>query len=310
MSYPRSFLALVLAGLLWGTGGLAGALLQSRTGLHPVSVAAYRLLVGGGLATAALLALRVPVPRTAAAGRRLLAAGALIALFQACYFGAVGLTSVSLATLLTIGSAPVFVAAATGERGPKALTSIALAVTGLALLAGAPSTTDTWHTIGGIALSLTSGAGFAALTLLTRRPVPGLTGGATTALGLLVGGILLLPLALPAGMSLPADGDVLLIAAYLGIIPTALAYGAYFAGLRGAPAVTAALCSMLEPLTATVLAVLVLDDRMTAWGTGGAVLLFAALVLNAVPSRPTPGRGRPTDPRRAPVRQRSGQCPR
>ncbi|GAA4441825.1 hypothetical protein GCM10023148_49020 [Actinokineospora soli] len=120
-------------------------------------------------------------------------------------------------------------------------------------------------------------------------------------MGLLVGGGLLLLLALAAGMALPAGGDVLLIAAYLGIVPTALAYGAYFAGLRGAPAVTAALCSMLEPLTATVLAVVLLDDRMTAAGVVGAALLFAALVLNAVPAR-----RRPTGPRRARVPQRSG----
>lgn len=289
MSSTRSLFFLVLAGLLWGTGGLAGALLQQRTGLHPIAVAAYRLLIGGGLAALALLALRVRVPRTAAVGRRLLAAGALLALFQAGYFGAVALTSVSLATLLTIGSAPVFVALATGERGRRALAAVALAVTGLALLAGDPATTDAWRAAAGAALSLASGAGFAALTLLTRRPLPGLSSGATTACGLLVGGVLLLPLALPAGMALPADPGALLIALYLGLVPTAVAYGAYFVGLRGAPAVTAALSSMLEPLTATLLAVLVLHDRMTPPGVLGAALLAVALVLNAAPARQATG---------------------
>ncbi|MGX7826617.1 DMT family transporter [Actinokineospora sp. 24-640] len=280
---------LFLAGLLWGTGGLAGALLQSRTGLHPVAVAAYRLLIGGGLAAFALSSRLSNLPRTTAAVRRLLAAGALIGLFQAGYFGAVVLTSVSLATLLTIGSVPVFVALATlRDPQPRTLVAIALAVTGLALLAGTPGDGPLPHTAGGILLSLLSGAGFAALTILNRRLVPGLTSGATNALGLLVGGVLLLPLALPLGMVLPLRADVLLIAAFLGAVPTAVAYGAYFAGLRGSPAVTAALASMLEPLTATVLAVLFLGDRLTIAGTVGATLLAAALLLNALSPAPEP----------------------
>lgn len=44
---PRGTALLVLAGLLWGTGGLAGSLLASRTGMQPVAVAAFRLLLGG-----------------------------------------------------------------------------------------------------------------------------------------------------------------------------------------------------------------------------------------------------------------------
>jgi DME family drug/metabolite transporter len=40
---------LVLAGVLWGTGGLFGSLLAARTGLSPLAVAGYRLAVGGAL---------------------------------------------------------------------------------------------------------------------------------------------------------------------------------------------------------------------------------------------------------------------
>ncbi|GGS49252.1 membrane protein [Actinokineospora fastidiosa] len=285
----------MLAGLLWGTGGLAGALLQSRTGLHPVAVAAYRLLIGGGLATLALAAAVRGVPRTAAVGRRLLAVGGLVAFFQAGYFGAVELISVSTATLLTIGSVPVFVAVACRDRRGRTLVAVGLAVVGLALLAGGPITGDLRRTAVGVALSLAAGAGFAAVTVVTRRPIPGLGGGVTTALGLLLGGLLLLPLALPLGMAVPLRADVLVTAAFLGVVPTAVAYGAYFAGLRGAPAVTAAVASMLEPLTATVLAVILLDDRLTAAGVVGACLLAVALVLTAVPARYRPT-GRPGVP--------------
>lgn len=285
MSHGRSMSLLVLAGALWGTGGLAGALLQASADLHPIAVAAYRLLIGGGLATLVLAGRLARLPRTAAVARRLLAVGALMGLFQAGYFGAVLLTSVSLATLIAIGSAPVFVAvgaAALDRRRPggRTLVSIALAVAGLALLAGTPTAAGAWRLAGGVALALLSGAGFAALTLVNRRPAAGLDSGVTTGLGLLVGGVMLLPVALPLGMGAPATAEVLLTAAFLGAVPTAAAYGAYFAGLRGAHPVAAALAAMLEPLTATALSAVVLGDRLGPAGVVGAVLLAAALAVD------------------------------
>ncbi|MEV4311308.1 DMT family transporter [Actinocrispum sp. NPDC049592] len=276
---------LILAGVLWGTGGLSGALLGELTGLHPLAVAAYRLLIGGGLATVAVVTRSKALPRSGMAVRRLLAAGGLLAVFQATYFAAVTLTSVSLATLVSIGSAPVVVAVVTSIRErqlPQRTTAlcIALAVTGLAMLAGMPSTRDTWHTLAGVALALVAGTGFAIFTMISRHRVAGLSTGVTTGLGLLVGGLLLLPVALPLGMTLPMHTDVLLTAAFLGTVPTAVAYGFYFTGLRHAHPVMAALAAMLEPLTATVLSVAFFHDSLGPTGIAGAVLLGTALAVN------------------------------
>ena len=46
---PFSVLYLVASGLLWGTGGVTGTLLGRAAGLSAISVAAWRLLAGGGL---------------------------------------------------------------------------------------------------------------------------------------------------------------------------------------------------------------------------------------------------------------------
>ena len=51
---PISTLYLVLSGFLWGTGGLIGTLFGQATGLSAMSVAACRLLAGGGLIVAFL----------------------------------------------------------------------------------------------------------------------------------------------------------------------------------------------------------------------------------------------------------------
>jgi DME family drug/metabolite transporter len=91
-------------------------------------------------------------------------------------------------------------------------------------------------------------------------------------------------------MAVPLTGPVVLLTAYLGVVPTALAYGAFFLGVRHAGATAAALASVLEPLTATLLAVAFYGERLTAAGVAGAALIVAALALHHAPSR----RGRVT----------------
>ncbi|MFF5988623.1 DMT family transporter [Prauserella flavalba] len=277
--------SLVVAGVLWGTGGLAGSLLSERAGLHPLAVAAYRLLLGGAFAVLFLWAtgrLRA-LPRTRAAVVRLLLAGVLLGLFQACYFAAVSLTSVSIATMTTIGSVPVFVALATAvalRRAPRLPTvvSIAGALLGLVLLRWSPDGAgEGWETIAGLAFALGAGAGFATLTLATGKPVEGLDPLRTTAFGCLLGGVALLPAALWFGAAVPLNADVLALAVYLGAVPTALAYAAYFRGLANSHPVLAALSALLEPLTAAVLAAVLLGERLGVAGWCGAALLVAAI---------------------------------
>ncbi|MEU9688993.1 DMT family transporter [Amycolatopsis japonica] len=279
----RSSAALVLAGVLWGTGGLAGSLLASRAGLHPLSVAAYRLLIGGVIATGYLWltgGLR-GLPRTPQARRRLLAVGGLFALFQTSYFASVSLSSVSVATMTTIGSAPVLLAVATvvkTRRLPGAWTAVSLAgsLAGLALLQWTPGQEVN---VAGVLFALLAAAGFAALTLVTATRVEGLDPLPTTAFGCLIGGAALTPAALWFGMAVPLQADVLVLVVYFGVVPTALAYAAYFRGLESAHPVLAALSALLEPLTAALLSMAVLGERLGAVGWCGAVVLIAALAV-------------------------------
>jgi drug/metabolite transporter, DME family len=281
-------LCLVLAGLLWGTGGLSGTLLGRAAGLSPLSVAALRLLAGGAL----IVAFRVVPGRRWPSGRaartRVAMIGLLAATFQAAYFSAVSLTSVSLATLVTIGATPVIVLAAELLLGRRrldrlALVRTALALAGLSLLVGLPSGGyGSAAVLESAALALLASAGFAALTLAGTVPVPGLGEETVTGLGFTVGGLVLLPLAVVAGgLAFQPTAAALGWLAALAVGPTALAYTLYFRGLRGAPASTGALLSLLEPLTATVLSVAFLGNRLGPAGIAGAVLLAAAVVSGA-----------------------------
>lgn len=138
--------------------------------------------------------------------------------------------------------------------------------------------------VGGVIMSLVSGAGFSLLTLVVARSLPGQH--VITSFSLLLGGVFLLPFGLVGGMGVPLSGDVFVLLGFLGLVPTALAYGAFFLGLRRAPATAAALATMLEPLTATVLAVAFYGERLSSAGIVGAVLIGVALgVYYLAPAR-------------------------
>jgi drug/metabolite transporter, DME family len=284
----------VLAGLLWGTGGLTGALLGRTAGLSPLAVAALRLLTGGALVAVFRVIPRRQWPAGRAAWTRIAITGVLAATFQAAYFSAISLTSVSLATLVTIGGTPVIVQAAgllLGRRGLErsAVATTALALTGLGLLVGLPAGGfSPAATLASAGLALLASAGFATLTLIASTPVPGLDEETLTGLGFAAGGLALLPLAAVAG-GLAFRPDLIAIGwlATLAVGPTALAYTLYFRGLRVAPASTGALLSLLEPLTATVLSVLLLGNRLSPAGLAGASLLAIA-VLSTTLGRPAP----------------------
>jgi drug/metabolite transporter, DME family len=282
---------LVLSGVLWGTGGLLGRMLADAAGLSSFAVATYRLGVGGLLIVGYLRVTGRPLPCSRAAWRRIAVTGALAALFQAAYFTAVTLTSVSLATLVTIGSSPVLVLLARRRSvGRRQVAGVVLAVLGLCLVVGLPAdghgTTPAGHVLLAAAFAVLAAAGFSAMTLIAERPVPDLDDAATAGLAFTIGGALLLPVTLAtSGLSFVPDARSVGLLIALGLVPTAVAYTSYFRGLRTAPAALGALMALLEPLTAAVLAAVLLGDRLGGVGTAGALLLGAAVVLAGLGSR-------------------------
>ncbi len=68
--------------------------------------------------------------------------------------------------------------------------------------------------------------------------------------------------------------------AYLGVVTTALAYLLFYAGMRTTAGSVAAVLTLLEPLVASVLAVVVLGERLRFSAVAGGGLLLAAVVLS------------------------------
>jgi DME family drug/metabolite transporter len=70
--------------------------------------------------------------------------------------------------------------------------------------------------------------------------------------------------------------------AYLGLVPSALAYVLFFSGLTAVSAAKAAVTALIEPLAAAVIAVLFLHERLTAVSVSGGLILLVAVIVAAL----------------------------
>jgi drug/metabolite transporter, DME family len=282
--------------LLWGTTGIGVRIINDRSGLSAVPIGCYRLAIAA--VVLALLFRGSGLRRWQTAWRRhrwsLVFAGAGLGGYQALYFIGVQYVGVSVSTLVSLAVAPVALTVASAlvaQQRPAvhALVTVGCAVGGLTVISLASTSTSAAapHPILGILASLGSGAGYAATTVLNRRLAaegdPLLLTAATSGIGALV----LVPIALPIGMPVPSDPVVLGWLGYIGVVSTVIAYGLFYTGLRSTSSQVVGVLTLLEPLTATVLAVAFLGESLTALGWFGAVLLLVAIAVLYV-RRPEP----------------------
>jgi DME family drug/metabolite transporter len=283
--------------LLWGTTGVAVRIIQERTGLSAVTVGFYRVLIAA--LVVALASRRRFVQVGVSLFRRhpvaLVVSGAGFGAYQALYFIGVQDVGVSISTLVSLGVAPVALAigAAVQRRRLPQLGSMAVlacAVVGLALVSvrtqsGLPAP----HPLLGVLASVGSGLGYAAITALSRRmshedPL------ALTGLTSTIGAIVLFPFAIAAGLAMPRDGVASWWLFYIGVVPTIFAYGLFYRGLRSTSSEVAGVLTLLEPLTAAVLAAIVVHEALTGWAIAGGCLMLLAVAALYV-RRPAPDVG-------------------
>jgi DME family drug/metabolite transporter len=211
--------------------------------------------------------------------------GAMMALYQVCYFGAIQRVGVSIAVLVTLCTAPVIVALLSAAFLRERLTwpmlaALVCALIGTALLIDLqPGGATTGDMLIGVLLALGSAAGYAVIALLSRALAGRYHPLQSTSIGFAVGAVMLLLLALPTGfvVSYPAAAWLQLL--YLGVVPTALAYFIFFTGMKHTSATVASIATLIEPLTATILAMLLFGERLGPTGWMGALLLIGAMLL-------------------------------
>ncbi len=289
---------IVLTAVLWGTAGIASRFIYGMSDLSSIWVATWRVALAAPLLLL-LCTVMVGGDWWRVQSRRDLGIMGLLGLgmagYQLCYFQAIAEMGVTIAVLVDLCSAPIMVALLAGILLGERLTMptfvalvVAIVGTALLILAGpAANSSNVQVTTSGVLLALGAGFFYAVMTLcgrvLSRRyhPLQPITLAFSfaavlmlVAASLTVGGSL--------AYALPVWGWLL----YLGVVPTALGYFFFLSGLKTVSATVASVATLLEPLTAAVLAWLLFDERLGAGGIVGGVLLLISMVILAVPPRP------------------------
>ncbi len=294
-SARRGIVAISVTGMLWATIGISVRLLQDHADLDSVVILFWRLVVAGlalvlivGANGARSLLAEVRRPDR---GARLLVVSVGSIGFQLSYFYAVADVGVAVATLVTLGLAPVAAVGVESARArhwpaPLTLAVLICALTGLALVSLSGSTEIVApHPTRGLILAVLSGLLYAGSTLISRGLSGRLSPQVLTAGTTLIGLVLLLPPALVMGAAVPLTAPVLGGLAYLGLVTTVIAYMLFYLGLRTTPGGVAMVLTLLEPATAVVLAAVLLAEPITLTSGSGALLVLTAVaVLSLAPS--------------------------
>ena len=303
-SARTGLLQVCAAGVLWGTGGLVVTVLHERDGLGAMTVSAWRMalaavaLVGfaavTGRSRAVLGTMRAhPVPA--------ILVGCGTALYQGLYFASVLLVGVSVATVVALGLAPILAAVWEHARvrtwpSWREVAVLAAALVGLVLIsvnAGHGSAGAADDPTLGLVLAVASGATYAATTVLGHVLAQEVDPVALTTCSTAAGAFALAPfLAVAAVTGQPVigwDPVTLTLLTYLGVVTMALSYGLLYAGLRTTSGSAATVATLVEPLAAALLAVVLLDERLP-WTAllGGALILTAVVALRPNEQRPAP----------------------
>ena len=291
---PAAVWALVVSCVLWGTTGTAASFLPDA--VSPLAIGASTMTIGGALLFVVNRRDALGVMRDRAVRPWLLAAAAGMVAYPLAFYASMDLAGVAIGNVVSLGSGPLFAALLEWRVQRSRLTgrwmlSAGIAIGGMALLVavghGDDSPVDAASIPAGVALGLLAGAGYALFTFASTVVIrAGHSGRGTMGAAF---GLAALPLAgvlLVLGGPLLASAGSIGIALYLAVGPMFLAYLFFAVGVRDLPSSTVTVITLLEPLVATLLAVLVVGERLEPLGWLGLVLILVGVTVLSSARRP------------------------
>lgn len=306
----RAIIFVLLASLLFGTTGTAQAFGPDA---DVFSIGAARIFIGGAaLAIIAVILVRrvrgahpstlgdrAGVSASRTLGRRstlatVIIGGLGVIAYQPAFFLGTATNGVATGTLVALGSAPVLTGALSWgieRRFPGGRWAVAtlIAALGVAILGGASGGGAAGIDPVGLAGSLGAGLSYAVYTLASKRLLergwtPPSAMGAVFGTAAVFGLVLLL--FTDTGWLFTPGG--LAMALWLGLATVTVAYLLFGAGLRALPAPTVSTLTLAEPLTASLLGILVLGERLAAPAWLGIAAIVAGILVLVI--RPRRGR--------------------
>jgi drug/metabolite transporter, DME family len=298
----RSIASVVLAGVLFGTAGTAGAL--GPDGTTSLGVGAVRLIVGALVLVAVSQALGRGLRATLRLWRspQVVAAALAAATFQVCFFAAVEGIGVGAGTLLAVGAGPILAgllgwALLAHRPAPAWVAAKLVCVVGLALrssgaLGGAEGDPA------GLVLALAAGLASAIWTVSAKHQLDrGVAPMEMATASFALGGLMLIPLLLAQRPAWVLEPSGIALALYLGVATMALANVSLGRGLGGLTPGPVTTLMLTDPLVATLLGVVLLGEVLDGIAWLGLLLVLAGLVLQGAAI----ARQRPSDPEPLPA---------
>jgi len=289
--------ALILASMLWGTTGTAASFLPDS--VSPLAVGASTMTIGGLLLFAVSARPALAAVRASSSRRWVLIGAVGVFVYPLAFYSSMSLAGVAIGNVVSLGTGPVFAALLEWIVERRRLTlrwavCTAVAIVGVILLAlgshrdDAPQATSP---LLGIGLGVAAGLAYALYTYASSRAIG--TGQPSRAvMGSMfgLGAIALLPVLLVFGAPLLQSTTTVGIAAYLALGPMFVAYLLFGVGMRTLRSSTATTITLLEPVVATILAVLVVGERLELLGWAGLILILGAVTVLATARQPrSPG---------------------
>ncbi len=277
MMEKRAPFLILIAAMLWGTTGTSQAFAPKTA--HPIAIGAARLAVGG-LFLLIVVLIRKQLSFANWPIKATVLASLSIAFYQPLFFSAVAVTGVAVGTVVAIGSAPVLSGILEWlflKTKPAKVWwySTFLSILGCIMLFSNKESAYVEAT--GILMALGAGLSFASYTLVSKDMSEKYSSLSIAAVVFTLSAIFLSPFLFIFDMSWIVTFQGLCVSLQLGIMATGVAYYLFAKGLAYVSPSTAVTLSLAEPLTATLLGVFLLGEKLSVTSWFGILFLFIGI---------------------------------
>lgn len=289
----RPVLLVIASAVCFGTTGTAQAFGPDDASSSAVGLT--RIVAGGALLglVACWLTGRRGIPHAPARGQVLvvLIGGAAVLAYQPTFFAGARLNGVAVAAVVTLGAAPVLTGLLEWSltRAVPSRTwfaGTACAVLGVALLSGLLESSGQAVSARGLAGSLGAALSYAVYTLAAKRLlVDGWSAAGAVGSVFATAAVMGAPFLLLVDLSWTTSARGATMVVWLAVVTVVVAYILFATGLRMLTASTVSTLTLVEPLTACLLGLVLLDERLSGVGWTGLAILLAGVAVLTVPRR-------------------------
>jgi DME family drug/metabolite transporter len=297
LSSHSGFIAVLITSILWGTTGTAASYAPN---LSPLAIGAIAM-GGGGLLQALLAHKKIldHLPQIKFYYPLLLIGMISVAIYPLAFYSSMRMAGITIGTVVSIGSAPLFTALLEKFFDKKALSlkwfiSFIFGVIGVLLLSvgethshGSTQSISTDQKTIGIILGLIAALTYSLYSWAAKKMIDrGVDSKASMGLIFGFGALILLPTLFFTGSNLFDESVNLYVVAYMMLIPMFLGYLLFGYALKTISASTATTLTLFEPLVAALFAVLLVGEQLAPIGWVGMVLIFVCLAVLSKTDRP------------------------